>query len=130
MLFAKEDTGRDPLTEKIIGAAIEVHRVLGPGLLECVYEECLCYELEKMGLRYERQRHWPVQYKDRIIKRGFRTDILVEGEVVVEVKSCEKVTAVHERITTTYLRLSKTHRALIINFNVYLLKDSIHRLVA
>jgi len=129
MLFAKEDTSNDPLTHKIIGAAIEVHRTLGPGLLESVYEQCLCYELGNMGVSVVRQQAIPVKYKDILIDGGFRADIIVEGKVLVELKACEKVLPVHEAALLTYMKLTGIHRSLLINFNVFLLKDGVQRFV-
>jgi GxxExxY protein len=129
MLFPKEDTSRDPLTEKIIGAAIEVHRALGPGLLESVYEQCLCYELGLRGLSVVRQQPAPVKYKDTTIDCGYRMDILVEGQVLVELKVVDKITAVHQSQLLTYMKLANIRRGLLLNFNVHLMKDGIHRYV-
>jgi len=129
MQFAKTDESRDPLTEKIIGAAIEVHRTLGPGLLESVYEKCLCYELSQMGIQFTRQQEWPVKYKEILIDCGFRTDVIVEQRVVVEIKACQAVLPIHEATVMTYMKLSGINKALILNFNVFLLKDGIQRFV-
>ncbi len=129
MLFAKNDNSNDPLTQKIIGAAIEVHRTLGPGLLESVYEQCLCYELSKLGLNFVRQQPIPVQYKDVLIDCAFRADIIVEGKVIIELKAVDHVTAIHEAILLTYMKLTKVSRSLLINFNVVLVKDGIQRFV-
>ena len=117
------------LTEKIIGAAIEVHRHLGPGLLESVYETCLAYELERLGLDIERQKALPVVYKQIHLEQGYRLDLLVEGQVVVELKVVETVTPVHEAQVLSYLKLSGYPIGLLLNFNVKLLKDGIHRFV-
>ena len=119
----------DQLTRQIIGAAIEVHRNLGPGLLESVYETCLAYELEQVGLRVERQKALPVVYKDIKLDQGYRIDLLVEGQVVLELKTVECFTDVHEAQILTYLKLSGCRVGLLINFNVKMLKDGIKRYV-
>ena len=113
----------------VIGAAIEVHRMLGPGLLESAYEECLCRELELRSLPFERQRALPVTYKGVKIDCGYRLDLVVGGEVVVELKSCGSLEPVHEAQLLTYLRLTGIKVGLLINFNVPVLKDGIRRLV-
>ena len=118
---------RDPLTEKVIGAAIEVHRELGPGLLESVYERCLCRELERQGLAYARQLALPVVYKGERLDCDLFLDIVVLGQVVLELKSVEKLLPIHDAQVLTYLRLSGLHVGLLINFNVRLLKDGIRR---
>jgi GxxExxY protein len=115
------------LTALIIGAAIEVHRYLGPGLLESAYELCLLYELEQLGLRVERQKGLPLVYKDVGLEIGYRIDLLVEGLIVVEIKAVENVLPVHEAQVLTYLKLSGCPLGLLLNFNVPLLKDGIHR---
>lgn len=117
------------LTEKIIGAAIEVHRHLGPGLLESAYETCLAYKLEQLGLAVERQKALPLTYKDIRLDQGYRLDLLVEQQVIVELKVVERVTDVHEAQMLSYLKLSGCHVGLIPNFNTKLLKDGIHRFV-
>jgi GxxExxY protein len=129
VLFAKEDISRDPLTEKIIGAAIEVHRTLGPGLLESVYVRCLCYELTKLGFSFVHEQPIPVKYKDVIIDCGFRLDIVVEGKVIIEIKACDDIHPVHEAQLLTYLKLTNIRRGLLLNFNVFLLKDGIRRFI-
>jgi GxxExxY protein len=118
---------RDQVTEPIIGAAIEVHRVLGPGLLESAYETCLCYELEQRGIIVTNQAKLPVIYKGAALECDFRIDILLPGLVIVEVKSVAKVLPVHEAQLLTYMKLAKISRGLLINFNVPLLKDGITR---
>ncbi len=118
----------EDLTSRIIASAIEVHKYLGPGLLESTYEECLCHELKLNGLGCERQKTLPLQYKGLQLDNCFRIDILVENLVVVEVKSVEKVLPVHEAQLLTYLRLSEVKLGLLINFNSALLKDGIKRL--
>ena len=117
------------VTEAIIGAAIEVHRELGPGLLESAYEACLVYELEARGLRVERQRSQPVIYKAIRIDCGYRIDLLVEDVVIVELKAVEQVKPIHEAQLLSYVKLSCRTVGLLINFNVKLLKDGIRRFV-
>jgi GxxExxY protein len=117
------------LTHKIIGAAIEVHRTLGPGLLESAYEECLARELVLQGVKFERQKPVPVVYKDVKLECGYRLDFLVESKVVVELKAVESIAPVHEAILLTYLRLSGCRLGLLINFNVVTLKEGVRRLV-
>ena len=115
------------ISEKIIGAAIQVHRTLGPGLLESTYEACLKYELEKRGLKVQSQVGLPVIYDGIKIDLGYRLDILVEDTVIVELKAVTKVTHIHEAQLLSYLKLSGKHLGLLINFNVILLKDGITR---
>jgi GxxExxY protein len=115
------------LTEKVIGAAIEVHRHLGPGLLESAYETCLIYELEKLGLNVERQKPLPVVYKDIYLDQGYRIDLLVEGQVIVELKAVNELTDVHKAQALSYLKFSNSKIALLINFNVKKLVDGIRR---
>jgi GxxExxY protein len=115
------------ITQRVIGAAIEVHRQLGPGLLESAYEECLCHELQIRKLNFERQKPIPLVYKDAKLDCGYRLDLLVEGRIVVELKSVDGLGAIHEAIVLTYLKLSGHHLGLLINFNVTLLKDGIKR---
>ena len=117
------------ITESIIGAAIEVHRHLGPGLLESAYEQCLQFELISRGHRVARQVELPVAYKDVKLECGYRLDLVVDDFVVVEVKSIESILPIHEAQLLTYLRLSKHPVGLLINFNVALVKDGIRRLV-
>jgi len=117
------------LTEAILGGAIEVHRHLGPGLLESAYEECLARELELRGLRFERQIPLPLEYKGVKLDVGYRIDLLVENIVVVELKAVEKLIPIHESQLLTYLRLAGKQVALLINFNTRLLKDGIVRRV-
>src|SRR6476660_4666758 len=111
------------ITEQIIGAAIQVHRALGPGLLESAYEACLAYELVKRGLRIEKQKPLPVVYDDVTIDCAYRLDFVVNDEVVVEVKSVERLTHVHGAQLISYLTLSKIRVGLLINFNVKWLVD-------
>ena len=117
------------LTEIIIGAAIEVHRNLGPGLLESAYEACLEFELKKRGLRVERQVELPLRYKEVHLDCGYRLDLLVNGVVIVEVKAVNEIAAIHHAQLTSYLKLSGCRVGLLINFNVMLLKDGIKRIV-
>ena len=120
---------KDPRTEPIIGAAIEVHRVLGAGLLESAYEECLCHELHLRGLTFERQVHLPIMYKGLQLDCGYKMDLVVEQEVVLELKSIEKNLPVHEAQLLTYLKLSGKRVGLLINFNVPVLTRGIIRRV-
>ncbi len=117
------------LTHAIIGAAIEVHRVLGPGLLESAYEECLARELTLRNIKFERQKSLPVVYKDVKLDCGYRLDLLVEGRVVLELKTVESLAPIHEAIMLTYLRLSGCQIGLLINFHTQILKDGIKRFV-
>ncbi|MDF1535678.1 MAG: GxxExxY protein [bacterium] len=119
----------DPLTGRLIGAAIEVHRELGPGLLESAYQECLCHELLLQGVEFQRQFPLPVRYKSAELDCGFRMDLLVEDSLVVEIKSVEKLLPIHEAQLLTYMKLSGIRTGLLINFNVRLLKDGIRRFV-
>jgi GxxExxY protein len=117
------------ITEEIIGAAIEVHKALGPGLLESAYEECLCRELALRGIAYKRQVGLPVTYKGVDLDCGYRLDILVENLVVIEIKTVDDVLPIHEAQLLTYLKLGGWQVGLIINFNVPLLKQGIYRRV-
>ena len=119
----------DPITHEIIGAAIEVHRLLGPGLLESAYEECLAYELTVRKFECRRQVPIPVVYKGVKLECGYRIDILVAGSIVLELKSIEAIAPVHEATLLTYLRLSGNTLGLLINFNVTVLRDGIRRFV-
>ena len=115
------------VTEQIIGAAIEGHKALGPGLLESAYEECLCCELSLRDIRFERQRPLPVQYKGTKLDCGYRTDVLVAGAVVVEIKAVEAIAPIHEAQLLTYLKLGHWKLGLLINLNVPILKNGIRR---
>jgi GxxExxY protein len=117
------------LTEKVIGAAIEVHKSLGPGLLESVYEECLCYELVSKKIGYQRQIPLPVKYREVRLDCGYRLDVVVEDAVILELKSCERIESIHKAQLLTYLKLSGLRIGLIINFNVPVLKNGIIRVV-
>ena len=118
----------DPLTHRIIGAAIEVHRLLGPGLLESTYEECLCLELTLAGIPFERQISLPIVYKSVSLARAYKPDLLIDRSVIVELKTVEKIVTLHEAQLLTYLRLSGLERVLLINFNSVPLKSGIRRL--
>ena len=117
------------LTRLIIGAAIDIHRNLGPGLLEAVYEECLAKEFTLRNIPYERQKPIPLVYKDLKLECGYRLDFLIAHRVVLELKSIESIAPIHDSVMLTYLRLSETHLGLLINFNVPILKDGIKRYV-
>jgi GxxExxY protein len=117
------------ISNKVIGVAIEVHKILGPGLLESAYETCLERELNIQGLTYQRQLALPLIYKDIKCDVGYKIDLLAEDKVIVEIKSVEAVNPVHIAQVLTYLRLSNRKLGLLINFNVPLLKDGIKRLV-
>ncbi|HTI81873.1 MAG TPA: GxxExxY protein [Acetobacteraceae bacterium] len=120
---------RGELTERVIGLAIEVHRELGPGLLESVYEECLCYELSEVGVPVQRQVKVPIVYRGRVLDDGFRADIVVNDELIVEIKAVECVLPVHEAQVLTYLRLTRYRVGLLMNFNALRLKDGLKRFV-
>jgi GxxExxY protein len=117
----------DQITEKIIGCAINVHKCLGPGLLESVYEECMVFELKKEGLKVERQKPIPVIYKEIKLECGYRIDILVEDSVLLELKTVEAFSPVHEAQILTYMKFAEKKIGLLINFNVSLLKNGIKR---
>lgn len=117
------------LSYKIIGAAMELHKSLGPGLLESVYEVSLAYDLKEIGLEVKSQVPMPLVYKEVKQEIGFRIDLIVENKVIVEIKSIENLAPVHFAQTLTYLKLADKKLALLINFNTKLLKDGIHRIV-
>jgi len=117
------------LTEQIIAAAIEVHRHLGPGLLESAYEECFCRELALADIPFERQKPLPLEYKGYKLDCGYRLDVVVAERVIIELKCVEKILGVHESQILTYLRLSRVKTGLIINFYNSMLKDGIRRFV-
>jgi GxxExxY protein len=118
----------DSITDEILGASIEVHKELGPGLNELLYQEALCHEFDLRGLRYEKQLKVPVVYKGKAIGET-RIDLLVEGCVIVELKACEGLNAVHRAQLICYLQLLKLKVGLLINFNVAILKDGVKRVV-
>ena len=117
------------LTERVIGACIEIHRALGPGLLESAYEECLCYELSQAGIRFERQKPLSVHYKDVKLDCGYRLDLVVQEKIIIELKAVESLLPIHEAQLLTYLKLSGITLGLLINFNVAMLKHGIKRIV-
>ena len=119
----------DPLTERIIGFAIEVHRQLEPGLLESAYEECLCFELKQAGLAFRRQVPLPIVYKTAKLDCGYRLDLVIQDRVVLELKSVERLLPIHEAQMLTYLKLSGLRTGLLLNFNSTVLKDGIKRIV-
>jgi GxxExxY protein len=124
-----ETQRKDEITGEIIGAAIEVHRELGPGLLESAYEQCLCHELTLRGLRFQRQVEVPVVYKGIRLDCGYRIDVIVEDSVIVELKTVDKLLPIHEAQLLTYLKLFGRQLGLLLNFNVPVLKDGIKRMV-
>lgn len=117
------------ITELIIGKAIEVHKTLGPGLLESAYQECLKYELQQAGLKVETEKPMPIQYKEITINHGYRLDLLVENKVIIELKTTETLTDIHKAQLLTYLKISNHKVGLLINFNTLTLKDGIKRYV-
>lgn len=129
MVQTDQHIQNDTLTEQIIGAAIQVHRELGPGLLESAYEVCLCYELSLRGLKVERQKYIPITYKGIQLDGGYRLDLVVEDQVIVEVKSVSTLLPVHEAQLLSYLKQIGGGRGLLINFNVPLLKNGLKRLI-
>ena len=116
------------LTGEVIGAAIEVHKSLGPGLLESAYEECLCHELDLRKIAYERQKALPVEYKGVRLDCGYRLDVVVGDKLIVELKAVESLLPIHKAQLLTYLKLAGIKTGLIINFNVSALKDGIQRI--
>jgi GxxExxY protein len=123
------DGERDPLSGKVIQLTIEVHRELGPGLLESSYEECLCYELSTAGLSFERQVPLPITYKTVRLESGYDMDIVVERRLILELKTVEKLMPIHEAQLLSYLKLSGIKTGLLMNFHVPLLKDGLKRIV-
>ena len=117
------------ISSKIIGCAIDIHKSLGPGLLESAYQECLFYKLKKEGLRVEKEKAMPLIYEEVHLDCGYRIDLLVENKVVIELKSVEALTDVHMAQTLTYMKLGDYKLGLLINFNVNLLKAGIKRLI-
>lgn len=118
----------ESLSEQVIGAAIEVHRNLGPGLLESAYEECLCYELKIRRLAFERQRKLTLNYKGHSLDAGYRLDLVVKNKIILELKCVERIMPVHEAQLLTYLKLSGFHLGFLFNFNTPLLKDGMCRI--
>ena len=124
-----QQTISDPLSEKVIGLAIEVHRGLGPGLLESAYEECLCFELQSSATPFRRQAPLPVMYKSVKLDCGYRMDLVVDERLVVELKTVERLLPIHDAQLLTYLKLSGFRTGLLLNFNTPVLRDGIRRLV-
>ncbi|HEY6079323.1 MAG TPA: GxxExxY protein [Polyangiaceae bacterium] len=123
------ETGRFwGLSESVIGASIEVHRALGPGLLESAYETCLAHELDLRGVRFERQVSVPVCYKGTLLELGYRLDLVIERTLVVEIKAVESLSPVHEAQLLTYLKLTRLSVGILINFHVAVLRSGIRRL--
>ena len=130
MLYAGQDSERiNFLTEKVIGCAIEVHKAIGPGLLESAYEECLCYELAQNGLEFERQVPLPVVFKGVKLDCGYKLDIIVENTVIIELKAVDRIIAIHEAQLLSYLRMLDLRVGLILNFHSSVLKQGIRRIV-
>lgn len=121
--------GLNALSGRVIGACIEVHRVLGPGLLESAYEECLRYELIQVGLNFEQQKPLPVVYKGTRLDCGYRLDFVIENKLIIELKAVAALAPIHEAQLLTYLKLSRLSLGLLINFNVPILKSGIKRIV-
>ena len=119
----------NPLSNEIIGAALEVHRALGPGLLESAYEMCLAHELAARGLRFERQRAIPLVYKGEPIEVGFRADFVIEDAILLELKAVDRLQPIHIAQVLTYLKLMDLHLGLLINFNTKILQSGIRRVV-
>ena len=119
----------DLLTEQIIGFAIDVHRHLGPGLLESAYEECLCYELKESGLAFRRQVALPVVYKAIRLDCGYRMDVVVENQVILELKTVERLMPIHQAQLLTYMKLSGIPTGLLLNFSAAVLREGIRRLM-
>ncbi|MEO9930576.1 GxxExxY protein [Rhodopirellula bahusiensis] len=119
----------DKLSHRVIGCAIEVHRELGPGLLESAYEQCLAHELRRNSIPFQLQHPQPVRYKDVTLDCGYRIDLLVEGSIILELKSVEKLKGIHEAQLLTYMKLAGIPTGLLINFNVTRLKDGLRRFV-
>jgi GxxExxY protein len=122
------EENEDPLTRAVIGCAIEVHRTLGPGLLESTYQQCLARELLLAGIKFQAQAAIPIDYKGVILDCGYRADILIENELIAELKAVEHVLSIHEAQLITYMKLAEIPTGLILNFNVKYLKDGIRRL--
>ena len=117
------------ITRAVIGAAITVHRELGPGLLESAYEACLAYQISDIGFKLERQKAVPLKYREVFLDCGYRVDLLVEEKVIIEVKAVEKLEKIHEAQLMSYLKLTGCKVGLLINFNVRVLKNGIRRMV-
>jgi GxxExxY protein len=125
----RENDRLDEISHRIIGAAIEVHRHLGPGLLESAYQSCLTFELKQLGLKVEEQKPLPVVYKQVKLDCGYRLDMVVEDEIIVEIKAIEKLLPIHDAQLLSYLRLTKKRVGLLMNFHVPVLKNGLKRIV-
>src|SRR5437879_12238936 len=125
----EEKNNLDLITRRIIGAGIEVHRRLGPGLLESAYQTCLAFEVRQLGRKVEEQKPLPVMYKDVKLDCGYRLDLVIDDAVVVEIKAVERLMPIHDAQLLSYLRLSKKRVGLLINFHVQMLKDGLKRIV-
>ncbi|MGO9865215.1 MAG: GxxExxY protein [Terriglobales bacterium] len=125
----RENDRLDQISRRIIGAAIEVHRHLGPGLLESAYQSCLAFELKQLGLKLEEQKPLAVVYKQVRLDCGYRLDLVVEDEIIVEIKAVEKLLPIHEAQLLSYLRLAKKRVGLLMNFHVPVLKNGLKRIV-
>jgi GxxExxY protein len=125
----REKDRLDQITRRIIGAAIEVHKGVGPGLLESAYQACLAYEVRQCGLKVEEQVPLPVLYKDVKLDCGYRMDLVVEDSVIVEIKAVEQLCPIHEAQLLSYLRIAHKHVGLLINFHNRVLKDGLKRIV-
>jgi len=127
--YAKSIMTENEISKILVNIFLKVHRTLGPGLLESVYEVAICYELDKAGIKYKRQADIAVSYENIKLDLGFRADIIVEEKVIVELKSVESIMAVHPKQLLTYLKLTNIKLGLLVNFNVVLIKDGITRIV-
>jgi len=119
----------DELSNRVIGCALEVHRHLGPGLLESTYEQCLAYEMKVAGMAFKLQHALPVEYKNIKLDCGYRIDMLVDNSIIIELKSVDKILPIHQAQLLTYMKLADISIGLLINFNVKYLKDGIKRMV-
>ena len=124
-IMKKMEIKKNKLTKQVIGCAIEVHRTLGPRLLESTYEQCLAHELKLNKIEYKLQHPLPVEYKDIHLDCGYRIDLLVKNELILELKSVEQIKGIHEAQILTYMKLAKIHQGLLINFNVKILKNGL-----
>ncbi len=120
---------KDPLTDQVIGLAMEVHRQLGSGLLESAYEQCLCHGFANANMGFERQKSIGIDYKGTKLNCGFRADLIVENKLLIELKAIERILPIHEAQLLTYMKLSEIGTGLILNFNTKVLKDGIKRMV-
>lgn len=119
--------GKDPLTQRVIGCAIEVHRALGPGLLESTYQQCLAHELGQQGILFKMEWPMPVSYKNVQLDCGYRVDLLIEDKLILELKAVSKILDIHRAQILTYMKLAKVETGLLINFNADRLVDGIQR---